>query len=176
MAGARFDGLDIEILRSRKSEKWHAYSADILPAWVAEMDFPIAAPIQQALKRALDSWDVGYPIAAGNTGIREAFADRMEERFGWSVNPRQIEVLSEVVQGLYLAIGAFTSPGESVVVQPPIYPPFLLGVEESGRRLVENRLVQQQGGWEIDFDALAESIEIDLPPSRLLDQWVLQLG
>ena len=159
MAGARFDGLDIEILRSRKSEKWHAYPADILPAWVAEMDFPIAAPIQQALKRALDSWDVGYPIAPGNTGIREAFADRMEERFDWSVNPRQVEVFSEVVQGLYLAIGAFTSPGESVVVQPPIYPPFLLGVEESGRGLVENRLVQQPGGWAIDFDALAESID-----------------
>ena len=100
MAGAQFDGLDIKMLRSRKSEKWHTYPADVLPAWVAEMDFPVAQPIQDVLSRALDRSDVGYPIAPGRTGIREAFADRMDQRFGWSIDPRRVEVLSEVVQGL----------------------------------------------------------------------------
>ncbi|HIF97063.1 MAG TPA: pyridoxal phosphate-dependent aminotransferase [Myxococcales bacterium] len=159
MAGAQFDGLDIKILRSRKSEKWHAYPADVLPAWVAEMDFPVAQPIQDVLSRALDLSDLGYPIAAGRTGIREAFADRMEERFGWSINPRRVEVLSEVVQGLYLAVGAFTEPGDGAIVQTAIYPPFLHGLEETGRRLVENRLVRKPGGWEINFEALENSID-----------------
>ena len=54
MAGTRFDGLDLEVLRSRKSEKWHTYPPDVLPAWVAEMDFPIASPIEAVLREALD--------------------------------------------------------------------------------------------------------------------------
>ena len=159
MAGIGFDKLDIKTLRSRKSEKWHAYPADVLPAWVAEMDFPVAQPIRDVLSQALDHSDVGYPIAAGRTGIREAFADRMEARFNWTIDPRQVEVLSEVVQGLYLALGAFSEPGEGAVVQTAIYPPFLHGVEETGRRLVENRLVRKPGGWEINFEALEESID-----------------
>ncbi len=159
MPGARFDGLDLATLRSRKSEKWHSYPDDVLPAWVAEMDFPIAEPIRRTLDEALQRWDVGYPIKPGKTGIREAFADRMAERFGWTIDPGEIEVVSEVVQALYLALGSLTAPGEGAVVQTPIYPPFLNGVEEMGRRLVENRLVQKSGGWEIDFEALESSID-----------------
>jgi cystathionine beta-lyase len=154
MAHARLEGLDLEVLRARKSEKWHTYPADILPAWVAEMDFPVAEPIQRVLAEAVERWDVGYPVAAGRTGIREAFAERMQEHFGWAVEPRDVEVVSEVVQGLYLCLGAFAKPGEGVLVQTPVYPPFLLGVAETGRRLVENQLVVGKDGWEIDFDAL----------------------
>ena len=159
MTGARFDGLDIESLRQRKSEKWSSYPPEILPAWVAEMDFPVADPIRLALQESLDHSDMGYPIAPGRTGIREAFAERMESRFGWRVDPHQVEVLSEVVQGLYLALSAFAEPGEGIVVQTPIYPPFLGGVEETGRRLVENPLIPKAGGWEIDFEGLARAVD-----------------
>ena len=159
MANAQLEGLDLEVLRARKSEKWHAYPPDVLPAWVAEMDFPIAEPIRRVLADALERWDVGYPIAPGRTGIREAFADRMEERFGWRIDPRQVEVVSEVVQGLYLALGAFAKPGEGAVVQTAIYPPFLTGLEETGRRLVENQLVVGSDGWEIDFESLEQGAD-----------------
>ena len=159
MTGARFDGLDIETLRQRKSEKWSSYPPEILPAWVAEMDFPVAEPIRLALQESLDHSDMGYPIAPGRTGIREAFAERMESRFGWRVDPHQVEVLSEVVQGLYLALSAFAEPGEGIVVQTPIYPPFLGGIEETGRRLVENPLIPKAGGWEIDFEGLARAVD-----------------
>lgn len=161
MAEARFDGLDIESLRLRKSEKWTSYPPEILPAWVAEMDFPVAEPIRRALQESLDHSDMGYPIAPGRTGIREAFAERMESRFGWRVDPRQVEVLSEVVQGLYLALSAFAEPGEGIVVQTPIYPPFLGGVEETGRRLVENPLIPKAGGWEMDFEGLARAVDAE---------------
>lgn len=160
MANAQLEGLDLEVLRARKSEKWHTYPPDVLPAWVAEMDFPVAEPIRRVLAEAVERWDVGYPIAPGNTGIREAFADRMEERFGWRIDPRRVEVVSEVVQGLYLALGAFAKPGEGAVVQTAIYPPFLMGLEETGRRLVENRLVVGSEGWEIDFDALEHGADV----------------
>ena len=161
MPKAGFDALDIEILHRRKSEKWHTYPADVLPAWVAEMDFPPAPPILRTLEEALGQWDVGYPISPSNTGIREAFADRMDERFGWKIDPGDVTVLSEVVQGIYLALGSLTEPGEGVVIHTPIYPPFLHSVEETGRRLVENRLVQNAGGWEIDFEGLEASITPD---------------
>ena len=140
MTAGRFDDLDLAVLGTRKSEKWHTYAADVLPAWVAEMDFPLAEPIERVLQRAVDSWDVGYPISPRDTGLCEAFCERMQARFDWSIEPRRVEILSEVVQGMYIAVEAFSVPGEGVVVQTPIYPPFLGAVADTGRRLVEYRL------------------------------------
>lgn len=156
MPHAQLDGLDPEILRDRKSEKWNTYASDVLPAWVAEMDFPLAEPIQRYLERAVEAGDVGYPTHPIRTGLREAFAERMESRFDWKIEPRQVEILSEVVQGIYLGIQAFCEPGDGVLVQTPIYPPFLHAVRDTRMRLVENRLVEAPGGWEIDFDALED--------------------
>ena len=73
MPKATLDQLDRSTLRARKSEKWHTYPPDILPAWVAEMDFPVAEPIERVLQDAVDHWDVGYPIAPADTGLRETF-------------------------------------------------------------------------------------------------------
>ncbi|MBW2231486.1 MAG: PatB family C-S lyase [Deltaproteobacteria bacterium] len=161
MAHAQLDDLDLEILHSRKSEKWHTYPPDILPAWVAEMDFPLAEPIRRVLQKAVDGWDVGYPIAPRDTGLREVFAARMADRFGWTLDPMRVEILSEVVQGMYVALEAFAGKGEGAVVQTPIYPPFLSAVEETGRRLVENRLVVGDSGWAIDFDELEAGVDAD---------------
>jgi cystathionine beta-lyase len=156
---AQLADLDLAVLQQRKSEKWHTYPPDILPAWVAEMDFPLAQPIQRVLQRALDQWDVGYPIAPRDTGLCEAFAARMDDRFGWRIDPRRVEILSEVVQGMYVAMEAYSGKGEGAVVQTPIYPPFLNAVTETGRRLIENRLVDGASGHEIDFDALSDGID-----------------
>jgi cystathionine beta-lyase len=159
IAPAVLDKLDLATLRTRKSEKWHTYPADVLPAWVAEMDFPLAEPIREVLQRALDLWDVGYPTSPNTMGLREAFAERMNDHFGWRIEPGSIELMTEVVQGLYVALEAFCEPGDGVVVQTPIYPPFLKAVKETGRRLVENRLAPANGHYEIDFDALRSSID-----------------
>ena len=149
-----FDALDLETLRARQSEKWSTYDADVLPAWVAEMDFPIAEPIQRVLERSLRLRDFGYPIAPNATGLPEVFAARMQERFGWNPDPTEVEILACVVQGLHVALDAYSAPGDGVVVQTPIYPPFLQVVAETGRRLVENTLVDSGERFEIDFDAL----------------------
>jgi cystathionine beta-lyase len=158
---AILDELDIRILEKRRSEKWHTYPRDVLPAWVAEMDFPVAAPIQDELRRFADQADVGYPIGLPDTGLPEVFAERMQERFDWAPDPSRVEILSEVVQGMYLALEAFTEPKQGTIVQTPIYPPFLHSVRETGRRLVENSLVARENRLEIDFDALSSVVDAD---------------
>lgn len=155
---ANLDELDPVRLRSRRSEKWHTYPADVLPAWVAEMDFPIAAAIQDELRRFVDRADVGYPLGLRQTGLPDAFCERMSERFGWAPDVRRVEVLSEVVQGMYVALEAYSEPGDGVVVQTPIYPPFLGSVRDTKRELVENRMRPGDGRLEFDLDALEAAI------------------
>ncbi len=154
-----FDNLDIELLKARVSEKWNTYPADVLPAWVAEMDFPLAAPIRRVLEESLERDDLGYPINPRATGLPEVFAERMQERFDWAVDYKMADVITDVVQGMYVAIDRLSEPGDGVIVQTPIYPPFLSAVAETKRRLVENRLVRGSEGFEIDFDALRASID-----------------
>lgn len=158
---AVLDALDLRRLRARRSEKWHTYPADVLPAWVAEMDFPIAAPIEDRLRRFVDASDVGYPLGLRETGLAETFSDRMAERFGWQPDPARVEILSEVVQGMYVALEAFSAPGDGVVVQTPIYPPFLGSVRDTGRRLVENRMRLEGERMVFDLDALEASVGPD---------------
>lgn len=159
------DDLDVNALRKRRSEKWHTYPEDVLPAWVAEMDFPIAAAIQSELRRFTESGDVGYPIGLRETGLAEVFCQRMADRFDWHPEAQRVEILSEVVQGMYIALEAYTRPGQGVVVQTPIYPPFLGSIRETGRRLVENRMVTDGNTLGFDLDALAAQID---PDTRLL--------
>ncbi|MCR9097243.1 MAG: pyridoxal phosphate-dependent aminotransferase [bacterium] len=162
---AVLDELDPVLLRNRRSEKWHTYPADVLPAWVAEMDFPIAAPIHDELRRFVDSGDVGYPLGLRQTGLPDVFCERMTERFGWEPDVRRVEVLSEVVQGMYVALEAYSEPGDGVVVQTPIYPPFLGSVRDMKRTLVENRMRLEGDRLEFDLDALEASVT---PGCRLL--------
>lgn len=162
---ARLDDLDLRQLEQRRSEKWHTYPRDVLPAWVAEMDFPVAAPIERELARFVAASDVGYPLGLRQSGVAEAFAERMRERFDWSIEPARVEILSEVVQGLYLALAAYSEPGDGAIVQTPIYPPFLHAVRDLERRLVENRLVPGAGELVFDLDALERAID---PGTRVL--------
>lgn len=155
------DTLDPRLLQRRLSEKWETHPADVLPAWVAEMDFPLADPVRRVLARAVERHDVGYPIDPRRTGVLEAFAERMAERFGWSVEPAECALLTDVVQGLYVALGAFSEPGDGAVVPTPIYPPFLHAVSEMHRRMVECRAEAGSDRWEFDWSALRR----EAPPS-----------
>jgi cysteine-S-conjugate beta-lyase len=157
--------LDLARLRRRRGEKWQIYPPDVLPAWVAEMDFPLAAPIRRVLEDALEADDLGYPINPRPQDLPTVFAERMAERFGWQVDPHRVEVLTDVVQGIYVALDRFAAPGEGVVVQTPVYPPFLHAVRETGRRLVENPLVEGAARWELDLDGLRAALD---PATRVL--------
>jgi cystathionine beta-lyase len=149
-----FDDLDLAKLRRRRGEKWALHPADVLPAWVAEMDFPLAEPVRRAVQQALDLDDLGYPLNPRPGDLPTVFAERMRARFGWAVDPQRVDVLSDVVQGIYAAIHQFSEPGDGVVVQTPVYPPFLEAVRDTARRLVENPLVAGARGYEMDLDGL----------------------
>ncbi len=157
---AVLDELDIRLLQHhRKSAKWHYFPPDVLPAWVAEMDFPLAAPIQAELSRLVSASDVGYPIGDQESGLPDAFSERMNDRFGWNPDSARVEILSEVVQGMYIAIEAFSEVGDGAIVQTPIYPPFLSAVADTGRRLIENPLISTGSQLDFDLDALPDLID-----------------
>jgi cystathionine beta-lyase len=126
-------------LRARRSAKWHQYGADVLPAFVADMDFSVAAPIQAAIERIVRDRDYGYPLRDGERADRlvaKAFAKRMQSRFGWELAPDLVLPMADLVQGTYAAILAFSDPGDGVVLQVPNYPPFRDAIHTPERRLL----------------------------------------
>jgi cystathionine beta-lyase len=151
---ARLEALSEDVLRQRTGEKWQEYPPDVLPLWVADMDYPCAEPIRRRLQRALDVGDTGYPLHPRPTRLPQLFAERAQRRYGWKVDPRRVELINEVVQGLYVAISQFSAPGEGVIVQTPIYPPFLGAVENLGRTLLANPLRETAQGFAVDVEGL----------------------
>lgn len=149
-----FDDLDIAELRRRRGEKWADYPGDVLPAWVADMDFPVAEPIAKYLAEAVRIHDLGYPQNPTPAALPSVFAKRMLERFGWAVDPRRVVVLTDVVQGIYIALQTLSDPGAGVILQPPVYPPFFEAVHDTKRRLIVNPLVRGPRGYELDLDQL----------------------
>ncbi len=153
------DTLRPEELHRSARIKWQLYGEEVLPAWVADMDFPVAPPIQRALRALVDRNDLGYHFVPLSPHLRAALVARMAERFGWEVEPGRIAPLVNVVQGLDAAVLLHSAEGEGVVVQTPIYPPFLAAVERSRRRLVESPLVAGPERYEIDFDHLRSQLD-----------------
>ena len=138
---AAIDAADVTSLRRRRSAKWRAYPDDVIPAWVAEMDFPLAAPIRDRLHAAIEAGDVGYP-SADRCGVRDALVGWLAREQGWTLEPEAVVVLPDTMRGVQVALLAHTAPGDAVVVPTPVYPPFLGVVTEHGRRLVEVELAR----------------------------------
>jgi len=137
-AGNPFD-LPESTLRGLSNSKWHRYAGDILPAWVAEMDFTVAEPIQAAVRHVVDRRDYGYAIRDGGrvgAALAAAFARRMQDRFAWSPDPELVLPLADLVQGTYAPVLAFSEPGDGVVLQVPNYPPFRDVIKTTERRLI----------------------------------------
>jgi cystathionine beta-lyase len=154
-----FDDLDPETLRKKRGEKWREYGPDVLHAWVADMDFPVADSIARHLLETVRSGDIGYPVNPRAQDLPTVFAKRMLDRFGWNVDPQRVVVLTDVVQGIYVALETFSQPGDGVLVQTPVYPPFLEAIRETKRRMVNSELVRGPRGYEIDFDDLEAKID-----------------
>src|SRR5258708_5846288 len=104
------------MLRRRSSAKWGLYGADVLPAWVAEMDYPIAEPMKRVLHAAIDADDCGY---ADPGGLGTAFAPWAKAKWGWDVRAEDVHVVCDVVTGIAEILRAATAPGDSVVIEPP---------------------------------------------------------
>lgn len=146
-----FDDVTESMLRKRRSAKWALYGNDVLPAWVAEMDFPIAPPMKRVLHAAIDDDDCGY---ADPGGLGEAFAPWAKARWGWSVEPKDVHVVCDVVTGMAEILRVATAPGDGVLIEPPVYHPFASTVQQLGRTLVTAPLVKRDGAHACDLDAI----------------------
>jgi cysteine-S-conjugate beta-lyase len=157
---------DLHTLRARRSVKWTAHPQDVLPLPVAEMDFALAPPVQDALAEAVQRSDTGY--AGRGTELAEAMAGFARRRWSWDIDPESVAMATDVGVACVEMLRLLCKPGDQVVINPPVYPPFFHWVEETGTKLVEVPLRQQeQGAWRLDLDALADAFA-DRPAAFVL--------
>lgn len=152
--GSPFD-VTVAELRARTSLKWHTYPQDVLPAFVAEMDARPLDAVVAAVDRAMRAGDTGYeptPTSPLGTAYAEAFADFAARQHGWDVPVERTRMVPDVMLGAVEVIRLVTAPGDGVVVNPPVYPPFRSFVEHAGRRVVHAPLT---AAGRLDLDALA---------------------
>lgn len=127
--------LPIEDLRARTSLKWRAFAPDVLPMWVAEMDTAIQPAARQVLCDAIERSDTGYPHG---TAYAEAFAAMAAARWGWTPDAAtQVRRAGDVMNSILAVLEATTSPGDAVVINPPVYPPFRQVISGYRRRITE---------------------------------------
>lgn len=143
--------------RASESIKWHAYGEDVLPLWVADMDFPSPQPVVDALRDRVEHGIFGYPTEP--EGLREAVCAWIEREYGWSVPCDALVFLPNVAVGFNLATRALTKPGDGLLIQTPVYFPILRVPENAS--LEENLAPlakQTDGRFEIDFDVFERAI------------------
>ncbi|MFU8948082.1 MalY/PatB family protein [Mycetocola zhadangensis] len=120
----------LDVLRTRTSEKWTEHPADVIPMFVAEMDYPLAEPIRAALHAAIDRGDTGY-VSSSNP-VFSAFRDFAGRRWSWDLANASFLSTADVSMGIVEILRAVTKPGDSVVLTEPVYAPFYDLVTEAG--------------------------------------------
>ena len=117
---------------------------DLLPLWVADMDFETPPFIMEALRKRLEHPILGYTV------VPENFADVIQnwtfDRHGWQIEKEWLNFIPGIVKGIGMAINVFTNPGDKIIIQPPVYHPFRLVPEGNHREVIYNRLVEQPDG------------------------------
>jgi cysteine-S-conjugate beta-lyase len=140
--------LSLDELRRRTSVRWREYPPDVLPAWVAEMDVPLAEPVARAVRDAIALGDTGYPHG---TGYLRALAEFAAARWGWAPEVEQMVLVPDVMNGIVEVLRLVTREGDTVVVNPPVYPPFYQFVARAGRTVAEAPLT---AAYRLDLAAL----------------------
>lgn len=130
--------------------------ADVLPFWVADMDFPIAREIQEALIERCQHAIFGY--SESTEAYFQAVRDWYTKHFNWSPKSEWLTKTPGIVFALAMAVKAFTQKGEGVLVQQPVYYPFSEVIEDNERKLINSPLILKSGHYEMDFADLEEKI------------------
>ena len=129
---------------------------DILPMWVADMDFQVAPCITEALEARVKHGIYGYSMP--DTGYFDTVQGWVEQRFGWKTKREWLAQTPGVVNSIYIAIRALTEPGDGVVIQQPVYHPFMYAIRDTGRRMLNNELIYEEGRYTIDYVDFEEKI------------------
>ncbi len=146
--------------------KWHTYEPDVQPLWVADMDFVSPEPVVQALQARVECGLFGYELPSAE--LTEVICARLARLYGWEVSPESIVYLPSLVTGINVACRAVSQSGGGVLVQTPVYPPFLSAPANYGLQLQTAELTAVAKGstlqYEIDYDAFEAAIT---PETRL---------
>ncbi len=153
-----FDDLSLDWLRARHSVKWHRPGPRVLPAWVADMDFPTPPVVVAALREAVDRRDLGYPDWPEGSPLRRAFARRMMDRYAWAAPADRVREQTDLIQCLQLVLHLATGAGDAVAIQTPNYPPFLATLATMNRRAVPIPMRDSAEGWCMDLAALDTAV------------------
>ncbi len=146
--------------RGTDSVKWGLYEKDVLPLWVADMDFVSPPAVIAALQQRVDHGVFGYAMESKE--LKELILARMEKLYQWKIKLEDIVLLPGVVAAFNLVCQAVTSPGESILIQPPVYPPFFQAPRYAGARTVVNEVrVKDDGKYGIDFEDFESALEKD---------------
>lgn len=145
--------------RNTGSEKWEHMleknpnlPEDIYPFTVADMDLKMAPELVEGLKCAVENLVMGYSCA--RPSYLNAVCGWMKRRHGWETKPEWICSTQGVIDGILMAVEAFSKPGDGIIIMTPVYPPFYMAAGEKGRHVVENPLIPEGDSYKIDFDGL----------------------
>lgn len=143
--------------RNTRSYKWDQSEKlfgdkDIMPLWVADMDFESPPAVKEAMLRRLEQGVYGYSVSS--EPYKEAITSWFKRRHDWSIQPQWITDSPGIVTSLSLAVELYSEPGSEVILQSPVYYPFYDVINMNGRKVAKNPLILQNGRYEMDYDQL----------------------
>ena len=130
---------------------------DIIPMWVADMDFNTPDFVVESLQKRLEHQIYGYSFRSSE--YFQSMISWIKTRHNWTVEKEWISFSPGIVPALNFCTLAFTQAGDNIIVQPPVYFPFFSAAESHGRNLIYNRLTESEGKWEMDYDSLIAGID-----------------
>jgi cysteine-S-conjugate beta-lyase len=160
-ADFNFEDLDLVWLQRKESIKWRRAGRDVLPAWMADMDFPVAEPISEAISDLVLRGDLGYPAWSnwmGLSPLAEPFTRRMTELYDWHPRPEWVQNFSDLIQAIQVVLYLTTEPGDAVALHTPSYPPILKSITMMKRRVIASEMERTGDGWRFDPGRLEQEI------------------
>ena len=152
--------------RNTDSNKWRKYGPDVVPLWVADMDFRSPEPVVAALSERVEHGIYGYGYNLERSPLHEVFAERLGARYGWRVPPDAVVLIPGVIPGFNVAARMLTAHGDGVLLQTPLYPPLLRVPGNVGIAMDAADLARSPDGrYEVDWDALTRALT---PRTRFL--------
>ena len=142
--------------RKTDSIKWSRYPEDVLPLWVADMDFPSPPVVAEAVNKRLAHPFFGY--AGEDKQLIETICKWVSDRHGWKIEPEWVLLMPGVVTGMNWTAQTFVKPGDGLCFHTPVYPPFFHMSECIGANRIEIPMVVHEGQYQIDFDKFERSI------------------
>ncbi|MCY4218489.1 MAG: aminotransferase class I/II-fold pyridoxal phosphate-dependent enzyme [Gammaproteobacteria bacterium] len=153
-----YDEITLEQAQKSKGIKWTRYDPDVIPSWIADMDYPVAEPISNLLQSIAHVGDLSYAPNMYEEQLVELFSERMQVRYGWTPDPSGFDCMTDIVQAIYIAVAALCKEDEQVIVQTPTYHPILSACQKMKREMVFSPFVPSGNEWQIDFDQLRRCI------------------